>query len=794
MPLAPALVFFATWLAVLSGGAIEPLPKAIVLALIGLAFLVAPPKSGLGPAVWIPALFLALWPATAFLPKSWSGSPVWRTALEQDYGLDLGPFLSPQPFATLESWITLLVALSWVYYLCCYPWTDRQRWALVQLTSLATAATAALALVHQQASLPSIPWWEYDLIAAHFGPFPNPNHFGTLLAMGAVAAAAAAFDLQRRRRIAWLLHAAALPLILFTSLASGSRAAVLLSFAGLGIWMVAVALQIRSITRLAIAASILLLFLSLFLAFGNQILTRAGGPEDAMAAITTDGRVDIYLDSAIVIQNHPVFGTGLGNFEPVFAMLQDHSARLERNINPESDWLWGAIELGPVAALAIFAAMVPLLGRMDLTNLRNNKSRRRNRRLRLAAATAAMLFIIHATFDSPAHVLAPFLLASLMLGLALSQRFTRPAPSPWLPLTFRLAGLATITLAYASFSASKGHPILPGPTAAGIIYAKAKDLAASASAQPPSRDGLAASARLRAEALDLAHQALRLTPLDWRLHQFVAHQSLLDGQRHNVAATSFRIARRLEPHSAYVPFHEGRLWLSFDPGRALAPWREVLRRDRGRRTEYYENMLSAASQLPELREGIRSLSIGDSQLRALMLLSSSEEEFPEDLATLLSEDPELRQLDDTQKLALFQLWRSRGDAKDLIERIRQRASWLHVGWPLVAQAEANEGRFEHAYQIASNQLERPLLPSVSALSPQEALRNHRLNPTDLSRALTLYALQKSSGDWEAAAKTLDTIEQLPNAPDWLDIERAALAAAQRDFRKAWELVASYLNL
>ena len=103
-------------LACFFGGATEKWSEGIVIALLGLFLLVAPPRFSLGPWANGILLALALCAAVAFLPARWFFEPAWRTALVNDFAVQLPSTLSPQPWLTLGCLISFLAGLSWVYF------------------------------------------------------------------------------------------------------------------------------------------------------------------------------------------------------------------------------------------------------------------------------------------------------------------------------------------------------------------------------------------------------------------------------------------------------------------------------------------------------------------------------------------------------------------------------------------------------------------------------------------------------------------------------------------------------
>src|SRR6478672_4570912 len=98
------------------GGATEKWGEGIVVALFGTMLLVRPPKTSLGWKLNVVLLALAACTATAFLPAHAFLQPAWRTALVEDFGIDLPGTLSPQPWVSLGCWLSFLAGLSWLYY------------------------------------------------------------------------------------------------------------------------------------------------------------------------------------------------------------------------------------------------------------------------------------------------------------------------------------------------------------------------------------------------------------------------------------------------------------------------------------------------------------------------------------------------------------------------------------------------------------------------------------------------------------------------------------------------------
>src|SRR6185436_14913869 len=101
-------------------------------------------------------------------------------------------------------------------------------------------------------------FWQREWKLLYFGPFPNRNNFGGLLAMGAVLAFAATYDSYRRRSPWWPAYALTLLPIVGAVLLNTSRAGLALLFLGLVAWMGFASFSRRSAQRIAVAVALLL--------------------------------------------------------------------------------------------------------------------------------------------------------------------------------------------------------------------------------------------------------------------------------------------------------------------------------------------------------------------------------------------------------------------------------------------------------------------------------------------------------------------------------------------------------
>ena len=542
------------------GGGTTQEAQVVILAGIGALLVLAPAPQ------FPPRLFSALAAAwlilasTAWWPSAWFSTTAWRASVTEA-GINLPSTLSPQPQLSAEAFGWLFAGLAWIGWLSASPPSgSARRWA-IRVLAAGIVLLTAVALVAWRWHW-SVPGW---LSERGFGPFPNRNHTGHVLALGGILALACAANTGSRRPLLTVLWSLGAALIVAGLAVNYSRGGLLLFFGSAALWSGLAAWQRRSWKIAALTGSVLLTGIAMVLLAGGQVAERfAGGAESEIAF-----RPLIWSDTLTMISAAPWCGAGLGNFTALFPFFRQASVIQQAIWHPESDWLWLAAEnswLGVVLAASAFAV---------ITGAALPFSPESHARLRLPLLAAAVGAALHGLIDVPAHRPGSALLALLILALARydSGPPVRSVAGAWF---WRFTGL--LILGLAGWRAEK-------------------------------KDALAEAQRFikrsrPVEAHAAADRALQRAPLDWHAYYVRALATAEDG--HVFAALGdFRRARLLEPHYAGIPLEEGRFWASRVPRLTAPAWSEALRRVRSPEDqETFRAMQNAAASDPALRAAL----------------------------------------------------------------------------------------------------------------------------------------------------------------------------------------------
>lgn len=549
------------------GGGTTPTAQAAVLGAMGALFLLVPASHRLPRGfAWLALAWLALG-AVTFLPATWFGTPGWRVRFGEA-GVVLPSTLTPQPALTVHALVWLFAGLAWIGWLAPAPDSRRITMRVLALGMVGIATVALIAWAGHW----RVPGW---LSQPSFGPFPNRNHTGHVLALGGILALGCAMDAARRktwRAVPWIIGALVIGAALVVNY---SRGGVLLLLGAGGLGAAIAAWQRRSWKIATLAAAVMLAGAATVLLSGHALAGRFTGGADSQIAF----RALIWKDTLAMVDTAPWCGDGLGNFRQLFPVFREASVIQQAVWHPESDWLWVAAEmswLGVVLAAVILAVMAR--GAWPF-------ARGTQRQLRLAAFAGAIGAAGHALIDVPAHRPGSALLALMMLALARNDVVPNSmAAMRWM---WRAVGLALI--------------------GAAVWFSRTGDDLARSEALLATRDWTGAKAA--------ADRAIQHAPLDWRGYYARAAAEAHQGAVLSAIA-DFRRARLLEPQQAVVPVEEGRVWARIIPSLAFPAWSDALQRVGPPEDEdYFGRMLRAAPNDAAFRARMLTLTEGRPNLR-----------------------------------------------------------------------------------------------------------------------------------------------------------------------------------
>jgi tetratricopeptide (TPR) repeat protein len=749
-------------LACFLGGATQKWSEGIVVALFGLILLVHPPKVSWGPILNVILLALLASAATAFLPANWFLQPAWRTALMEDFGVQLPGTLSPQPWISLGCFFSFLAGLSWLYYVSTLDLDLRDVRTQLRIFAFGVACLTALCVALRFGHT-ALSFWHNE---RGFGPFPNRNQTANLFGLTAIVILACGQEDIRKGRKRWILWLVALAVIVIGIVLDFSRAGVLLLVAGSALWLGAFALRKGSAARIALGVSALLVLLTVMLLFGGQTLERfnlrAGD-----TGVATDLRWAIFRDALHLINASPWCGIGLGNFDEVFAVFRDVSLTSARTIHPESDWFWLCVEAGwPAVALSIVGIALFV---WRVFPLREGT----NQRFRVAALIAALLFALHGVVDVSAHRVGTAFAALFLFGLAV-RRPNELRRSLAVPIVFRLLGLAFLIAGSAWLFATRYEKPLPG--AVGVENEMRLATAAN-------------QGRNFTETIQRTTQALGWAPLRWQLYFLRALGKVGARLPVSEAVDDFRRARFLEPNLYEVPFEEGNVWVGANqPVLALTAWREALRRAGSQRPEVYGRMLAVARQSSQrVHQGLEELGMVHHDLALIYLEHSGGAPFMSALQRFLEHDPTLETMTPQEKVTLFKHWAERGDAAELARAVETHPEWMAYAWRGLAKYYASLKNFRVAVEVAGRHGEAPPLPPVAQNSSIDQLRQAlHASPDNYGIGFQLYHAQMEQGLIDEALVTVRHFTDLPGAPRYFHFLEAEAWAAKEDWERAWK--------
>lgn len=748
-----------TLTAPLLGGAGALWSQAILAVALGCFLLVKPPTRSLGAIVNTGALLLVLLAATAFLPSEWWRDPDWRSRIGSIPGLELPGTRSPQPWLSLEAFGLFVLGLSWAYYVLAHVW-DRQRGGeAARIFGAGIVVLAAISVISFFSGW-KIPFWPTtENSGINFGFFSNRNQTANVLALGGIIINAVAFEDLRNRRKSSAFWFASLGLICAALIFAYSRWGIVFFFGGVLLWALfsmRVSSSIQSAT-LAISGAVLLLTI-LFL-FGGESLQRFQGQS---LVTLKDFRLLLQKDAVNLAAEAPIFGHGLGNFEPLFAMARSHSTMGNRAVHPESDWMWAAVELGWLAPVALLVMFVECLRKCFPLGQGTGAL------VRSAAIVGAVGFACHGLVDVSGHRLGSLWPALFVMSLAFHPDCARH-DERWVAPVFRFLGVILVAIGI-SWIASNTYPL---PTSA--YYKRLVAQVDSEVAENKAENVIATATR-----------ALRIAPLDWDLYfqRARAHAVLYSTGK---AASDFAVGRTLEPNWNDCCFEEGSLWLALDQAdRAIDAWGEALKRPADDALVLYRRMLEATSNRFEVRDVLREWAREKRAYLLLFLETSGRLEFELESDQLLSEDPALQSLSSQERAQFFRIWSERRRLEDLVPVLFAHPEWQTESWPYVARFYAERGDFKKACDTVKEFASMPPTPSIeSRESIVELERTFYVKSKDLVNGLALLYAQMKEEKVEDSLATINVLKDMKSPPRYLFALEFDLEAKRNEWEKAW---------
>jgi O-antigen ligase len=749
---------------VLAGG--RPIWAQGVLAIgVGLLWVMYPPaKWPATSAIWV-LVALAVAPLAAYLPAAWLGMPGWREALGSVRAIAASPFVSPQPWFTLQMWLLWMCGVAVAAWCATRIWDHYHRDTLARMYTGGLVVVALYAIFGYATGLNPPLWQSTD----GFGPFSSRNGWGSALGMAGIMALAIVHQSlrhdDRRGVIFWGL---VLTVLTGAILTNGSRGGlVVFVVGGFAYWMF-FGLARKQYRYAAIAFSFLLISFALFAVGGGTLLERFVGTFEQ--GLTGDLRVEFYRMTLNVVRDAPVAGFGLGNFTFVFPFYLDYEPIAQwRPLHPDNSFIFLASEGGWLLVLVVAAAFAVFF----TLSFRGRKSRATT--IRCAGLACAAVIILNAFFEVSAHrigVLLPAIfLAALALPAAAGANLGR-----WAQVALRLGGAGLIVVGLVWVVAGFGRPLWPGIQGTSALRAAA---------------GEANEAGRQAEAIALLEQSCRLKPLDWDAHWALAAYYFA-GDQGDHAWNQFRAVEALLPNVEWMVEQEGYFWLPTNAARAVHAWNRALQRSpRGQRVNKYAGFLRASVPQPAVQALLLRLYTDDPELEFVRIRSAGAE-GERRLPRLLAMTDNLANAPDhmIDPVLRYMLERSRGAD---VQRITEESPRLkRLGWRVLSTQAVQEKNLAHALELYFLFAPRPALPApISRSDLRSVERASALAPMDIATSIAYYQALESARRRDDAFWQLRRIMELPNAPAYIWYLAARAANERGLHEEAWQFLQTY---
>lgn len=772
--------------AVFLAGSVRQGSTGIFLTVAGAAMIFFAPNRSVPWKYWVLCGGILGSSALCLLPQAWFYTPEWRLGLQAYQGLPPLPFISLAPRESIYWMVLLAGALLTGLFSLGHPVRSGVKVYLATGGALACATYAGVAIYAK------LTGWEYPFFdkggwsPPDFGFFPNRNHTAAFLVTGSILGLGLLRDAwSNRRPVVFVLSGASLGLCVYALLFhSISRGGVVFLVVGIVVWVAVLGRSHRSVPLLVSAVGIGAAMIGLFLASEgmarDRVLEMLGlyraaevradaAPEVMLPA--GDLRFRIFNDTARILRDYPLTGTGLGTYAYVFPFYMRESIDEAMPVHPESDWLMLAAEAGlPAVGLALLLLVVLI---RDLLPLRQSPTWP----LRWGIVAAALVAILHGMVDVPLHRVELGWWVLVLAGLA----FGYPTPTEterstgWLVqrLIFGISGAALLAMGVMLVCSQwYGEPPFP-PYRAKVAVDQMRQLVAAGRAR---------------EATNLARSEIPLSPMERGLYRELGYREIRNGGDPIVADAVFAAERALNPVSAKIPLDQGNLWLRDDPLRAGNLWGEALRKhmliEKGggyaNAVEFYQTLLSRATPHPELFAALGEYARLTPKLWLVWVTRAPKGQIEE-----AAKDADfLRTLAPPQRRGFLVSWWNAGNREALDGFLANNPAWESEAWPVRLRQMVARKDYMAALEAVRARYHIDLeLPRLDAETLQGAEP-----PYDLAEMVAWFVAR---GNVVSARRMVSESAQA-RQPEGLRL-KCILAVQGGDWGGAWEAMEGYLR-
>lgn len=734
-------------------GAVDRLVQVGLVALLALGVYLRPPAIvPLSP--WGNRLAVALLALLVFkelAPAGWFGATVWRTVVTRDFAVPLPPTHHPEPARALDAWIAAVMAGVWFFWVRRLAAERASRIVLAWTLFGAAALVAAVSFATRGWDAQAIYGLRYTVGWRGFGPFPNRNHTGDLLAMGALLGAGCVGWAAARKKWRLLLGGlVALGLVLAGLLATESRGGLLAFAFGLLVFLGFVQLRMRSRQALAVVVGVALVLGACALAFGGPVLARFHSEQAGL--VSNSMRVSIWRDVFTMWQDAPLFGHGINSFPQIFPFYQTFEFENGVVLHPESSWRQWLVELGLIPVVLGAVGLLVFVA----SHLRETITGR-GFFFRAAGFAAVAALLGHAVLDVPAHRwgTAGFALAALALACPMRLEGLRVFSTRKTALV-PLAAAAFWTLPF-FFDAPAWSPL----TLNRVLTRSVTTFDVSV-------------AQLRALA--------RQFPLSADLHQSLGVRELgALGDTDSAAwKRHFNLAARLLPGSWSLPAAQARSVLMVSPKDALGFWAQAVERGAAHRDEVLGLAVRETAGMP-----VAASYWGRYVEAHPRLLLAYAQMVPEERARYYrsrwwKERALTADLDPAEIAAFYPAAHRWLDREQLDAWMQRRSAWKgreHREWARLLHGWQDDQAAWQLLAAAAPEDKFPALPAALNRERLEELWN--VAPGNFVNAQQLAALRARDGDVKGSEEIILAVGGSEGAPWWF-VQRAAHLLARRE--------------